>query len=335
MPARRERRNSGRSRLSRRGVRTTVRDVLQALAGFGTIWTVIAVGWLLAHLKVAGHTAQRTLNHLAFVAASPALLFQLVAKGSLDHLLSRTLIASFIAIALTAGAYLLVNRLWFRHGTGPATIGTLAAAYTNAGNLGLPVAQHVLGDMTWMAPILLLQIGLMQPAALVTLDIAQARTEGRELSKLNYLTMPFRNPITVGILLGLAVNLTRLHLPQWLDAGVTMVGNMAVPGMLIAFGISLRLDPLPGTGPGAREVWTIEALKLLWMPAVAVGVALLLGLPRHDLLAVAVIAALPTAQNIFVIGSRYSVAAQVARDSIFWSTILCVPVIVALAGLLG
>lgn len=309
--------------------------VLQALSGFAIIWSVVALGWLLAHTRVVGASGQAFLNKLAFLVASPALLFSLVASASLSHLFSRTLAASVAAIVVSAGVYLALNRLVFRHGLGGATIGWMCAAYTNAGNLGLPIAQHLLGDMTWMAPILLLQVGLLQPFGLASLDAARARAAGVAVSRRGFVTLPFRNPITVGILLGLLVNLTGAALPEWLTSAVGMVGSMAVPMMLIAFGVSLRLEPLPGTGPQAREVWTLQALKVLIMPATAVGVGALLGLARPELFAVGVIAALPTAQNIFVIASRYTESIPVARDSVFWSTILTVPAILALSLLLG
>lgn len=308
--------------------------MLQALGGFASIWAVIAVGWLLAHTGTISGSGQAFLNKLAFLAASPALLFILVAKGSLDHLFSRTLLATVAAIAISAALYLIADRLVFRHHLGGTTIGWMASSYTNAGNLGLPVAQHVLGDMTWMAPILLLQVAIMQPFALASLDASAAHAKGVRLSVPKYLTLPFRNPLKVAILLGLAANLIHATLPDWLMSAITMVGNMAVPMMLIAFGVSLRLESLPGTGPHAPEVWTIQALKVVVMPLAALGVGLALGLDRHELLAVSVLAALPAAQNIFVISSRYRESMPVARDAVFWSTILTVPVIVALSTLL-
>ena len=74
-----------------------------ALTGFATIWLVVALGWLLAHTRALGSSGQSMLNKLAFVAASPALLFDLVAHGSLSHLFSRSLAASALAIAGTIG----------------------------------------------------------------------------------------------------------------------------------------------------------------------------------------------------------------------------------------
>ena len=306
-----------------------------ALGGFATIWIVVAVGALLAHTGVVTKKGQAFLSNLAFLVASPALLFGLVARGSLEHLFSRTLLVSVLAIAVAGGTYLVLARLVWRHDAAATVVGFLASAYTNAGNLGLPIAAHLLGDMAWMAPILLVQVAVLQPACLAVLDLGAARTAGRRLTPWRYLSLPVRNPITVGILLGLAVNVLGIDVPEVLWTPVTMIGAMAVPMMLLAFGVSLRLDPLPGAGPHLRELWTLQAIKVVLHPLVAWLLARhVFGLPPDDVFAVTVIAALPTAQNVFVIASRYGVRVPLARDTVFWSTLLTIASITAIAAVL-
>ncbi|MFT4111009.1 AEC family transporter [Propionicimonas sp.] len=305
--------------------------VQAALSGYLTIWSVIAVGWLAAHVRILDEAHRRMLSRLAFTLASPALLFSLVARADLSHLFSGTLIVSALAVAISAAVYLGLARAWLGRGDLPGrVVGTLCSVYTNAGNLGLPIAAYVLGDMTWMAPIMLIQIGVMQPAAMALLDLAAARRDGRRLSWSRYLTLPLRNPITVGTLAGLCLNALRITLPDVLWQPIDMVGGVAVPAMLIAFGISLRLDPLPGRGPHARELALVTPIKVILHPAIALAVgAWVFGLEPSDLLAVTVIAALPTAQNIYLISSRYHVRTLLARDAIFVSTLASIPVIVA------
>ena len=302
-----------------------------ALSGYLTIWSVIGVGWVVAHFSVLTEDHRRMLSRLAFTVASPALLFSLVSRADLSHLFSRTLLVSALAIALAAGAYLVAARVWFGRGDLPGrVVGTLCAAYTNAGNLGLPIAAYVLGDMTWMAPIILIQVGVLQPTALALLDLGAARRDGVRLTWWRYASLPVRNPLTLGTLAGLAVNLLGLSVPQVLWEPVEMIGQIAVPAMLLAFGISLRLDPLPGRGRHARELALAAPIKVLLHPAIAFALgAWVFGLSTADLLAVTVIAALPTAQNIYLIAGRYHVRTLLARDAIFISTIASIPVIVA------
>ena len=59
----------------------------------------------------------------------------------------------------------------------------------------------------------------------------------------------------------------------------------------------------------------------------------LLDLGDTALLAVTVLSALPTAQNIFVHATRYGRAEVLARDSVFVTTVLSVPAVVAIVAL--
>jgi len=303
--------------------------VQAALSGYLTIWMVIAAGWLAAHLRVLDEPSRKVLSRFAFTIASPVLLFTLLARADLHHVFSYTLVVSVLAIVITGGGYLVVARAFLRPRTlSSDVVGMLCAAYTNAGNLGLPVAAYVLGDMTWMAPILLVQIVVLQPTALALLD---ARREGAEPHRwTHYVTLPFRNPLTLGSLAGLAANLAGWSVPDLIWEPASMLGATAVPAMLVAFGISLRLDPLPGRGPHVAELAVVTVAKVLVHPAVALGLAtLVFHLPTPQVLAVTVLAALPTAQNIFIIAGRYRVGYRLARDAIFISTLASIPVIIA------
>src|SRR5207247_8918864 len=96
-----------------------------------------------------------------------------------------------------------------------------------------------------------------------------------------------------------------IELPLVVAAPIALLGNMAVPSMLVAFGISLRRGPRPATGRTAEHVWSIVALKILVMPAIALVVGLALGLRGQALFAVVVTAALPAAQNIITYAVHY------------------------------
>lgn len=298
-----------------------------------TIAAVIFAGWLAARLKLLDRTGRVVLSNAAFFLASPALLFTIMARASLAHVLSMTFVVSAIAVAIAAAMYLAATRvLWRRTTAGERVIGAMASCYTNAGNLGLPIAAYVLGDVAWIAPILLMQLVLLQPTCLTILDLLAARRGGVRKRVWTNMLIPLRNPITVGAVTGLAVNVLHVPLPQWVWAPLDLLGGLAVPAMLLAFGVSLCLDPKPGRGENVSQVWGITIIKVVFHPLVAfllAKYAFALGGP--SVLAVTVAAALPSAQNIFVISDRYGFARLVARDAIFWTTLLSVPIIVGLA----
>ncbi|MEP6855400.1 MAG: AEC family transporter [Pedococcus sp.] len=301
--------------------------------GFATIAAVIGVGALLAHLRVLDLGAQRILSRIAFFVASPALMVITLSRADAHAVLSANLVASGAGVVVSAAVYGALARWYWHRSLGEGTIGALCAAYVNAGNLGIPVASYVLGDAALVAPTLLLQLLVLQPLALALLD---ADVRGRPTSVFQLVAGPFKNPLTLGSLAGLGLSLTGWTLPRLVVEPLTLIGNMAVPSMLIAYGVALRLGPGLGRAGSVAELATTSTIKLLVQPAVAwfVG-ATVLGVDGPALLAIVVTSALPTAQNIFVHATRYDRGTVLARDTILITTVGAVPVILLVAAVLG
>ena len=309
------------------------------LAGFASIALVIALGFVLAQLKVLDETAQRVLTRTTFFVASPALMVTVLGRTDIHRLLSANLVASLGSVVVAATLAVLLGRLVWRREAGDVIIAAFCSSYVNAANLGLPIAAYALGDAALIAPMLLAQLLLLQPTGLTVLDAVTHVTPpgsspGR--ARLLRLTGPLRNPLALGSLLGLVLSVTHVTLPLAVAAPLSLVAGMAVPSMLLAYGISLRLGPRPGAGEPPAQVAALVVLKLVVQPVTAYLLgAYVVGLSGHDLLAVTVIAALPTAQNVFLFATRYQRGVILARDAIFLSTILSVPVIVGITWLLA
>jgi malonate transporter and related proteins len=309
------------------------------LTGFATIGIIIGLGFLLAQLKILDTTAQGVLTRIAYYVASPALMITVLGGTDVHRLLSANLIASLASVVVAATtAVLLARLLWKREG-GDTVIAAFCSAYVNAGNLGLPIAAYALGDAALVAPMLLAQLIILQPTGLAVLDAITHEPSpniSRRRSLLIRLTRPLRNPLAVGSLIGLTLALTGIKLPLIINAPLTLVGGVAVPAMLLAYGISLRLGPRPGAGEPPIQVATLVFLKLVIQPIAAYLIgAYAVGLEGRDLLAVTVIAALPTAQNVFTLAMRYDRGVLLARDTIFVATLLSVPVILVITWLLA
>jgi malonate transporter and related proteins len=309
------------------------------LAGFATIGIIIGLGFLLAQLRILDGTAQAVLTRTAFYVASPALMVTVLGGTDVHRLLSANLIASLASVAVAATIAVLLVRLLWKREAGDTVIATFCSAYVNAGNLGLPIAAYALGDAALIAPMLLAQLLVLQPSGLAVLDVithVPAPDISRRRLLLIRLSRPLRNPLAVGSLIGLALALTGIKLPVVINAPLTLVGGMAVPSMLLAYGISLRLGPRPGAGEPPIQIGTLVLLKLVVQPIAAYLIgAYAVGLVGHDLLAVTVIAALPTAQNVFTLAMRYDRGVILARDTIFVATLLSVPVILGITWLLA
>ena len=227
------------------------------LAGFATIGIIIGLGFLLAQLKILDATAQGVLTRIAYYVASPALMVTVLGNTDVQRLLSANLIASLASVAVAATIAVLLARLVWKRDGGDTVIAAFCSAYVNAGNLGLPIAAYALGDAALVAPMLLAQLLVLQPSGLAVLDgITHIPTPGisRRRLLLIRLARPLRNPLAVGSLVGLALALTGIKLPVAINAPLTLIGGIAVPCMLLAYGTSLRLGPRPGAGEPPIQV---------------------------------------------------------------------------------
>ncbi len=302
------------------------------LAGFLTIALVVALGALVAHLGIVDLAGQRMLALLAFYVASPALLVTVLEDADPSRVLSGPLVATAAGVLVAAGAVVAVA-VARRADPGTTVVGALCSAYVNAGNLGIPVAAYALGDAALVVPALLLQLLLLQPLALTVLDVV-TRPERPSLGRI--LSRPVTNPLTIASVLGLLLAVSGRELPEVVHRPLDLVAGMAVPSMLIAYGVALRLGPLPGRGVRPQLLAAVTVVKMAVQPIVTYAVGrFVLDMDAATLFAVTLLAALPTAQNVFVVATRYDRGVLLARDAVFVTTLLSAPVAVGIAALLA
>ena len=237
----------------------------EVVSGLAVFAVVIAVGWALVRFGAVPAGSDTILTGVCFYAATPALLVTTIGGADLATVVSRATLAGLLAETLGIVSAWLVHRLALRRSVAESTIGALAAGYVNAANLGIPVLIVLLGDATAIAPILLLQLLVISPAAFAVLDVSTARGAGPGPA---VWTAPLRNPLLLGVVAGLVVNLT-----GW-DAGaaagglvansLSALGALAVTLMMLSLGMSLaassprvtrrltvaRVTRLRATGPG-------------------------------------------------------------------------------------
>jgi malonate transporter and related proteins len=308
-------------------------------AGFVTIVSIIGLGVLLAQLGILDVAAQQVLTRLTFYVAGPALMVTVLGSSDISRLFSANLLASVGGVALSAAIYVCLARLIWRRSAGDTVIGTFASCYVNAGNLGLPIAAYVLNDASLVVPMLITQLVLLQPLGLAALDMISRAGQADQAAPRHWLLrlgQPLANPLLIGSLVGLLLSVLHVELPAPVHDPLALVGGMAVPAMLLAYGVSLRTGPLPGAGEPPVQIAVIVVLKLVVQPLTAYLLArYALGLQSVELLAVTVVAALPTAQNVFTFAVRYGQGEVLARDAIFVTTLASVPALLLVAGLLG
>lgn len=314
------------------------------LSAFAPIWMLTAIGYAVGRSGLLGAQAEAVLGRFVFHVAMPAALFTMVSGARLNTFANSSMVAFAAGTALVCGLGFLASGRLFGRGTADRAIGSMASGYVNSANLGIPVAVQVLGDASFVAQIILFQVLLVSPVILALLDSgtgtgtamgtgagAKPRS-GRAVVFRRMLTMPVRNPIIMASLLGVAVSALGLRLPQALTHSCDLLGAAAVPTALITLGLSLNARPAADDSPElpqqtARtvraEVAVAVALKTLVQPLIALAVGgPLLHLPEHQLLAVVLCSALPTAQNAFIYAQQYGLDTRVARNAVVASTVV-------------
>ena len=274
------------------------------------------------------------LSRLVFFVATPALLLRTLAGASIHAGALQRPGGDRDRDPVAVLIFVLVARLWWKRDVGTVVIGALGSSYVNAGNLGIPLAVYVFGDASYVAPVMLYQLVVLAPISFVVLDVVES---GRRPSWRRVIIQPVRNPVILGVGAGHRAGGHRDRRSRRSSTPrSTLIAGMAVPGALIAFGISLRGAPLPGRGGRAGDLALVTALKIVVMPLVAFALARwVFGLDGVPLLAATMCAALPTAQNVFVYAVRYRASVPLARDVVSTTTLLCIPALVIIAGLLS
>lgn len=306
--------------------------VTEVFVGFAIVTLVVATGYVTGRMGILGPTALDVLSKAAFFVFSPALLFIVLGDADIQVLFSDLLPVSALAAVGALVLYVVIAVVWRVRGAGRLTVGGLAASYVNSNNIGLPLAAYILGDPALAAPVLLFQLIVMSPVALTILDISSHGS----LSARRILSGPIRNPLIIGSILGVVVSWWDLELPDIIHEPLDLLGQAAVPTLLFALGLSLASQRLWEAREFRREIAMAAIIKLSVMPLIAwlLGV-FVFSLDDHALFTVVILAALPSAQNVFNYSQRYHVATPLARDSVVLTTLVSLPIMIGLALLLA
>lgn len=305
------------------------------LSGLFVVWSLIAIGWLTGRTGVLGDVAHArfVLNRATFFLASPALVLVSLLDADVASLLGAPIAVAAIAGLGTGAIMLAVVRWTTSRSMTDVAVTAISSSVANGANMGFPIAAYVLGSPAHALPVILFQQALYTPLYQFLLHTvtSQDRPSPRSLAR-GVVT----NPTIIAAVVGMALVGLGVSVPALAIEPLRSLADLAIPAMLLAFGLSLI-----GSRPLAREdgyrglVAAATAAKLLLMPAIALGVGLLLGLEGHALLAVVVMASLPTAQNVLVAASRFGASEVLARDTVLVTTIGTVVSLLVVSALLG
>ena len=306
--------------------------MLAVLEAFAVIAIIIAVGAVVGRTNVLGDNARMVLNRVAFHVGVPALVLLSLADSTPSQVFSPPVVVSIVTTLLIfAGSFAFAVTLRGQD-RADATISAWAASWVNAGNLGIPLSAYVLGSITEVSALIVFQTVVLVPVGVAIVNSAR-HVGGSALAQIKGLVT---NPIIAASAVGMVLGLTGVTLPRAIHQPLELLADLAIPTVLLAFGIALVSRP-PARGRESRlDLVVVVLVKVLLMPVLAFVLARwAFGLSPDQVAVATVLAALPAAQNLNTYAAVFERGEKLARDATLITTLASVPVIAAIAYLLG
>lgn len=293
---------------------------------------LIFIGFVVARITRQPLEALGWMNTFVIYVALPALFFQLLAKTPFEELTEWTFIlgsvvATYIVFTIMFVGSLLVSR----GGIAEATIKALSAAYGNIGYMGPGLALLAFGEEAAVPVALIFCFENTIHFAVAPMMMAISGDDKHTLPQLviGVVKRIVLHPFIIATAAGVAAAYMEVAPPLPVERLLAYLASAAAPCALFAMGVTLALRPLKRV---PVEMAPIALLKLVVHPLLCYVVLSWIGnfSPTWTFSAV-LLAALPTATNVFVIAQQYEVWVQRASASVLITTCLSV---VSVTGLL-
>ena len=294
------------------------------------LFGLIVLGFIAGRVQELPLAALGWLNTFIIYLALPALFFALVARTPVEKLASWDFILINIGVTFVVFvAAVLIGLLESRGRLDEATIQGLAAAYGNIGYMGAALSILALGSAAAAPVALIICFENTMHFVLAPALMAVARP-GRGLGQvlLGIVKRIAFNPFIMATVAGVAVAVTGVEVPSALDRLLAYLSQAAAPCALFAMGVTLALSPLKRF---PLALGYIVPLKLVVHPALMyVALSQIPDLDPVWLFTAVLLAALPTATNVFVIAQQYDAWINRASAAVVVTTAVSIVTVTAL-----
>jgi hypothetical protein len=299
------------------------------------IFAVIGLGWAAARLRIAPPVMIEAVGAFSFAFALPALMVRLMAAQPLAQSLDGRFFAAYVGCCLAMLAIGLgLARALGRPAAEAAGIG-IAGSFGNVGYLGPPLLISLLGAERSSGPLATAIMGEVVVMLLLG-EVLMARARGTGASPFGRaLRTLTRSPVILSIFLGAALGATGTVLPGPVDTFLGFLGAAAGPTALFALGGTL--GRLRFRRRLLAVALAISAAKLAAYPALAWAVLGPFGLALEpwQVAAGVLLAAMPIANNAFILAQRHAVVVEEVSAAVLVSTIAAVALWPLTAWLVG
>ena len=289
------------------------------IALFGVVAPVlVAAGVGFGWAKSGAPFDEPSVSRLVLNVGVPCLVFSSTVKLSVPQAtlfqMAGLAAACMAAFAVIGVVVLRIAKLPLHTYLGPLV-------FTNSGNVGLPILLFAFGDAG-------AALGMAYFAVSSTCHVVLGGPLfSGEMSLRPLLTSPLTWTVVVTVL----VIVSGVTVPEWIMRSTELLGDIAIPLMLLTLGVSLSRMRIRSLG---RSLW-ISALRLGMGAAVGVAVASAFGITGLSRKVIVLEAAMPVGVLNYLFAQRYNRSPEQVASLVLVSTLLAVLTIPALLIWLG
>jgi len=288
------------------------------------VFILIGAGYLAVWRGLFSQTLVDGVMKFAQSFALPCLLFKGVSALDLGVQIDPLMLLSFYAGAVAGfaagllGARYLFDRPW----EDCVAIGFIGL-FSNSLLLGVPITERAYGveALANNFTILAMHAPFCYALGITAMELAR-NTGGGVLSALPRIGRAMsRNPLVIGVCLGLAVNVTGLPLPTALDDAITMMTRAALPAALFGLGGTLYYYRPEGD---MRLIFYVVAISIVMHPTITWLLGRWFAIPDAALRSAVITAAMAPGANAYLFANMYGVARRVAASAVLIATVLSI-----------
>ncbi|ASJ74937.1 AEC family transporter [Granulosicoccus antarcticus] len=289
------------------------------------LFGLIFLGYIAGRVRKIPIEGLAWLNFFILYIALPALFFRLLAATPVSEFangqfLLNTSLGTFLIFVLC----FLIARLLRKCDTQTATVQGFAGAYGNIGYMGPPLAIAAFGPQAGVPVALVFCLDNAMHFTLAPTLMAIGNKQPQPILAVigSIITKIITHPFILATIAGMGAAWLEYQPPAAIDELLAKASAAAAPCALFAMGVTAALRPLRRIPP---ELAYLVPIKLLVHPLLMY--LLLSRMPELDktwLHAAVLLAALPSATNVFVIAQQYGVWEERASSVVVVSTLLSV-----------
>lgn len=297
------------------------------------LFFLVGVGYFSAKAGLIDFNVGKGLAKFAFNIAIPCLLFQTIRGASNlpapDWNIGSAYFGSCVLVFLLS--FFLGHRL-FRLRGDESTVFGMSAIFSNNVQLGIPLAISLLGEncVPSIAFIISLNVFLLWAAVTVGVELSRSREASVWGTCFEGLRRTIKNPVIIGIMLGLLSSWTEVSLPGPFEKSLGLLSASATPVALFSVGTGLSRYQLSShiCLTGASII-----LKLFVQPASVFLLCILFGITGIEQQAACLLASLPVGVNVYIMAQEFGVVEGPVANALLLTTclsMLTVPLMTAL-----